>query len=73
LRHDGSFRAADNFRIATLDRLRGQMCPFSPLPQTSPIVMPGTLSGNPARINACRAGFWPTPAVSTCPMITWEI
>src|SRR5579862_2717104 len=32
--------------------------------------MPGTLSGRPARSTACRAGFWPTPAVRTCPMIT---
>src|ERR1700676_2263626 len=46
---------------------------LSPLPHTLPIVMPGTLSGNPARMSACRAGFWPTPAVSTCPMITSEI
>src|ERR1700722_1241446 len=46
---------------------------LSPLPQTLPIVMPGTLSGRPARFSACRAGFWPTPAVSTCPKITSEI
>src|ERR1700722_14165017 len=46
---------------------------LSPLPQTLPIVMPGTLSGRPARMSACRAGVWPTPAVSTCPKITSEI
>ena len=26
--------------------------------------------GTPAAIAACRAGFWPVSAVSTCPMMT---
>ena len=41
-----------------------------PLPQTLLMVMAGTEWGNPATMAACRAGFCPAPAVSTCPMIT---
>src|SRR5271166_2685241 len=44
-----------------------------PLPHTLPIVMPGTPAGRPARISAWRAGFCPTPAVSTWPRITSDI
>ena len=36
-----------------------------PLPQTLPMVIAGTMSATPARIDAWRAGFWPHPAVST--------
>jgi hypothetical protein len=61
-----------NGRI-TMEGRDGARLAFSPLPQTLPMVMPGMLWGNPARIDACRAGFWPAPAVSTCPMITSEI
>ena len=46
------------------------MAALRPEPQTLLMVIAGTMSGNPARIAACRAGFWPTAAVSTCPMIT---
>src|SRR5262245_7219264 len=44
----------------------------SPEPQTLLMVMAGTMSGSPAQIDAWRAGFWPTAAVSTCPMMTSE-
>jgi len=43
-----------------------------PEPHTLLIVIEGIISGRPARIAAWRAGFWPTPAVSTWPMITSE-
>src|SRR6185369_3389578 len=43
-----------------------------PEPQTLLMVIAGTMSGSPAQIAAWRAGFWPTAAVSTCPMITSE-
>src|SRR5512137_215015 len=46
------------------------MTAFRPEPHTLLIVMAGTVTGSPALITACRAGFWPTPAVSTWPMIT---
>ena len=46
---------------------------FSPLPQTLSMVIAGTSCGSPAPIAACRAGFWPSPAVSTFPMITSSI
>src|SRR5271165_446003 len=45
---------------------------FRPLPHTFPIVISGTLSGIPERMSAWRAGFWPTPAVRTCPRMTSE-
>ena len=34
------------------------------------MVSAGTVMGMPAATAACRAGIWPAPAVSTCPMIT---
>ena len=34
------------------------------------MVIAGTIAGTPARIDAWRAGFWPTPAVSTWPIST---
>ena len=43
---------------------------FRPEPQTLLMVIAGTMSGRPARMEAWRAGFWPTPAVSTCPSMT---
>src|SRR5512134_551367 len=43
---------------------------FRPEPHTLLMVMAGIMSGRPALIAAWRAGFWPTPAVSTCPRIT---
>ena len=46
------------------------MTAFRPEPHTLLIVMAGTVTGRPALITAWRAGFWPTPAVSTWPMIT---
>jgi hypothetical protein len=42
----------------------------SPEPQTLLIVIAGTMYGMPALIAAWRAGFCPTPAVSTWPMMT---
>ncbi len=44
-----------------------------PEPQTLFSVVQGTLSGMPAKIDAWRAGAWPTPAVSTLPMKTSPI
>ncbi len=43
---------------------------LSPDPHTLFTVNAGTLFGIPARIAACRAGFWPRPAVRTLPRIT---
>ncbi len=43
---------------------------FRPEPQTALMVSAGVSLATPAFIMAWRAGFWPTPAVSTCPMIT---
>src|SRR6266511_3563679 len=43
---------------------------FSAEPQTLLIVVHGTLSGIPARSDACRAGACPTPAWTTFPMNT---
>src|SRR5687767_7895876 len=48
------------------------MAAFRPEPQTLLMVMAGTMSGSPAQIAAWRAGFWPTPAASTWPMMTSE-
>ena len=45
---------------------------FRPEPQTLLMVIAGTMSGRPAQIEAWRAGFWPTPAASTWPMMTSE-
>ena len=42
----------------------------SPDRHTLLTVMDGTVIGMPAATAACRAGFWPAPAWSTCPMIT---
>src|SRR3990172_3970598 len=44
-----------------------------PEPQTLLMVVEGTLSGIPARSEACRAGAWPTPAWITLPMKTSSI
>ena len=46
------------------------MAAFRPEPQTLLMVIAGIMSGSPAQIAAWRAGFWPTAAVSTWPMIT---
>ena len=43
---------------------------FKPEPQTLLTVNAPTESGNPAKIAACRAGFWPSPAPITLPMMT---
>jgi len=43
---------------------------LSPEPQTLLMVIAGIMCGRPALIAAWRAGFWPTPAASTWPMIT---
>lgn len=43
---------------------------FRPEPQTLLIVNAGTVTGRPALMTAWRAGFWPTPAVSTWPRMT---
>src|SRR3712207_5661040 len=40
--------------------------------QTLFTVMAGTVIGMPAATAAGRAGFWPAPACSTCPMITYS-
>src|SRR5579884_4175717 len=40
--------------------------------QTLLIVSAGTSIGSPAPTAACRAGAWPAPACSTCPMITYS-
>ena len=39
--------------------------------QTLLIVSAGVSFGSPAAIAACRAGAWPAPPCSTCPMITY--
>src|SRR3954451_21900106 len=41
-------------------------------PNTLLIVSAGTSIGRPAPTAACRAGAWPAPACSTCPMITYS-
>src|SRR5512135_2655319 len=43
---------------------------FSPEPQTLLTVNEGMFSGKPARIADCLAGFWPSPACMTFPMMT---
>ena len=53
-------------RIAWLPRCTA----FRPEPHTLLMVMAGTSSGRPAKIEVCRAVFWPAPAVSTWPRIT---
>src|SRR5438477_2645625 len=40
--------------------------------QTLLIVSEPTSIGSPAPIDACRAGAWPAPPCSTCPMITYS-
>ena len=40
--------------------------------QTLLIVSAGVSFGSPAPIAAWRAGAWPAPACSTCPMITYS-
>src|SRR5579862_9160993 len=45
---------------------------FRPEPQTLLMVIAGTMSGSPAQMDAWRAGFCPTPAASTWPMMTSE-
>src|ERR1700686_4730965 len=42
---------------------------FSPEPQTLLTVMAPTLGGRPPKMAACRAGFWPSPADTTLPMM----
>src|SRR5207247_2133408 len=42
---------------------------FSPEPHTLLIVIAATRSGSPPRSAACLAGFWPSPAVTTLPMM----
>ena len=43
---------------------------FNPEPHTLLTVKAAMVSGKPALSAAWRAGFWPTPACSTCPMMT---
>ena len=43
---------------------------FRPEPQSMLIVVAGTCCGMPAASDACRAGFWPSPACSTQPRKT---
>src|SRR3954471_19520548 len=38
------------------------MAALRPDPHTLLMVIAGTISGSPARMAACRAGFWPAPA-----------
>ena len=42
---------------------------FNPDPQTLLTVMAPTLGGRPPKMAACRAGFWPSPADTTLPMM----
>src|ERR1017187_2286529 len=42
---------------------------FNPEPQTLLIVMAPVAGDNPPKIAACRAGFWPSPAETTLPMM----
>ena len=44
----------------------------SPEPQTWLMLHAGLSTGMPAAMDACRAGFWPWPAVSTWPSMTSE-
>ena len=46
------------------------MTALSPEPQTLLTVVAPTDVGSPAKIAACRAGFWPIPAETTLPMMT---
>ena len=46
------------------------MTALSPEPHTLLRVKAGVSLGIPARIMACRAGFWPWPACRTLPMMT---
>src|SRR6059036_1286717 len=45
------------------------MTAFRPEPHTLLIVSAATCSGSPPRSAACRAGFWPSPAETTLPMM----
>ena len=45
---------------------------YSPERQTLLTVRAGTPMGMPAFTAACRAGFCPWPACSTCPITTWS-
>src|SRR5215468_2887466 len=45
------------------------MTALSPDPQTLFTVSAATVSGRPPRSAACRAGFWPSPALTTLPMM----
>ena len=45
------------------------MTAFSPEPHTLLTVKAAMVSGRPALSAACRAGFWPTPACRTLPMM----
>jgi hypothetical protein len=49
------------------------MTAFRPEPQTLLIVVAPTDSGSPAKMAAWRAGFCPSPAETTLPMITSSI
>ena len=46
---------------------------FKPEPHTALMVSAGVSLATPAFIMAWRAGFWPTPAASTWPMMTSPI
>src|SRR6478672_9540734 len=45
------------------------MTAFSPDPQTLLMLSAATESDRPPRSAACRAGFWPRPALTTLPMM----
>src|SRR6476469_8970357 len=46
---------------------------FIPDRHTLFTVAAGTFIGTPAPTAAIRAGFWPAPAVTTCPISTWPM
>ena len=67
----GLHAAGDHdFRFAERDALRSQSTAFRPEPQTLLMVMAATRGSRPPRSAAWRAGFWPSPAWTTLPMMT---
>ena len=46
---------------------------LNPDPQTWLTIWAGFETGTPAPIEAYLAGFWPSPEVKTCPIITSSI
>ncbi len=62
--------ARSTFASPALMACAASITALRPEPQTLLTVKAATETGSPALSAACRAGFCPTPACSTLPMIT---